>query len=160
MHRKVHFVFAKIYQNRGTKGEKEMETQNKNRTAAGCPGAGGRRIFLQGRGVGHLIFVGDILYVEQQQRKLAFHVQGGEISINGRLRDYMDPLGSAFWPCHSYLAINLDAVEILCRGTVTFFGDQRIYLSRDAFGRTMKAMKSYRGISLENEGSAGQKTTK
>ena len=137
-----------------------METQNTNRTAAGCPGAGGRRIFLQRRGAGHLLYVGDILYVEQQQRKLAFHVRGGEISINGKLRDYLEPLGSAFWLCHSYLAINLEAVEILCRGTVTFYGGQRLYLSRDAFGRTMKAMKSFRGNSIEIEGSAGQKTTK
>lgn len=150
----------KTYHYRGTKGDKEMETQNKNQAATGCPGAGGRRIFLQGRGTGRFLFVGDILYVEQQQRKLVFHLQDGELRVNGRLRDQMEPLGSAFWLCHSYLAINLEAVEILNYGTVTFYGGKRLFLSREAFGRAMKAMKSYKGNSLENEGSAGQKTPK
>lgn len=145
---------------RGTKGERDMETQNKNRADAGCPRAGGRRILLQGRGVGHLLFVGEILFVEQQQRKLAFHTRGEEISVNGKLRDYLEPLGSAFWLCHSYMAINLEAVERLSHGTVTFYGGEQVLLSRDAFCRAMKAVKAYKGNSLENEGSAGQKTTK
>lgn len=137
-----------------------MKTQKPACAALGCPGAATRRIFVQNRGGGRILAVGSINFVEQRQRKVVYRAGGEDILATGRVRDCLEALGASFWLCHSYLAINLERVSTLNHGTLEFEDGEQLYLSKDAFGRAMKAMVAYRENSPENEGFHRQKTTK
>ena len=127
-----------------SKGKKKGD-QSMNQEQEKSNGKGSVRpwILLRTRDEIRKLAVGDILYLEQELRKVRIKTAAENLLVTGRVRELQEQIRGGFWMCHSYLAINLDRVLKVQSGAVVFENGEQYLLSRDAAVRAKKALEAY-----------------
>lgn len=79
------------------------------------------------------VYVKDILYLEQQLRKIRIVTREREHSQYGKVELFSEYLGDSFFQCRKGLIINLDRVVAMREQTISFENDRILTLGRDNF---------------------------
>lgn len=87
--------------------------------------------------------VSDILYFENERRKIAVHTLRGEVSFYGVMADMEREAGADFCRCHRGYLVNLSHVAEYNRETITLSNGERIYLSKDRYHDFVKQYMRY-----------------
>lgn len=102
-----------------------------------------RQIFIKTRHKNMALNVSDILYFENERRKIAVHTLKGEISFYGVMADMEREAGADFCRCHRGYLVNLFHVTEYDRETITLSNGERIYLSKDRYHDFVKQYMRY-----------------
>lgn len=102
-----------------------------------------RQIFIKTRHKNMALNVSDILYFENERRKIAVHTLRGEVSFYGVMADMEREAGADFCRCHRGYLVNLSHVAEYNRETITLSNGERIYLSKDRYHDFVKQYMRY-----------------
>lgn len=102
-----------------------------------------RQIFIKTRQKNMTLNVSDILYFENERRKIAVHTLRGKISFYGVMADMERDTGADFCRCHRGYLVNLFHVAEYDRETITLSNGERIYLSKDRYHNFVKQYMRY-----------------
>lgn len=102
-----------------------------------------RQIFIKTRKKNIALNISDILYFENERRKIAIHTLKGEISFYGVMADMEREAGADFCRCHRGYLVNLSHVTEYDRETITLSNGERIYLSKDRYHDFVKQYMRY-----------------
>ena len=102
-----------------------------------------RQIFIKAGHKNMALNLCDILYFENQRRKIAAHTLRGEISFYGVRADMERETGADFCRCHRGYLVNLFHVTEYDRETITLSNGERIYLSKDRYHDFVKQYMRY-----------------
>ena len=102
-----------------------------------------RQIFIKAGHKNMALNLCDILYFENQRRKIAAHTLRGEISFYGVMADMERETGADFCRCHRGYLVNLFHVTEYDRETITLSNGERIYLSKDRYHDFVKQYMRY-----------------
>ena len=75
----------------------------------------------------------NILYAENEARKIVLHQKEGEISYYARMEELEQELGTQFFRCHRGYLVNLAAVKNFDAGTITLKNNEVILLSKQKY---------------------------
>ncbi len=84
-----------------------------------------------------------ICYLENKGRKVVIHTPEGAFDFYGSLSDVMGQLDPRFIKCHRSYALNMDSVESMDDGEITFQDESVIHLGKSTFRRARQAMAEY-----------------
>ena len=77
--------------------------------------------------------VADIIYFENEMRKIAVHTVRGEISFYGVMADMEREVGEGFCRCHRGYLVNLSYVAEYDTENIMLTNGEKIYLSKDRY---------------------------
>lgn len=92
-----------------------------------------RQIFIKTRNKNITLNVADILYFENEMRKIAVHTVRGKISFYGVMADMEREAGKGFCRCHRGYLVNLSYVSEYDAETIMLTNGEKIYLSKDRY---------------------------
>lgn len=99
------------------------------------------------------VYIGDIIYIESEARKLHIYTENGEYSVYRKLDEVAERLPENFYRCHKSCVINLDKVAHMKDRIISFEGGKSIGICAEKFS---KAVQTYKGYLLRHEKSAVQ----
>lgn len=89
------------------------------------------------------LFIGDILYIESDGRKIAVRAGEETYCMYAKLADIEEFLDTRFYKCHSRCIINLEKVIRMKNQEIIFEGGEQIYISRQKFTDAIRFYKGY-----------------
>ena len=116
------------------KAKKEIEKKQ---------GLKSRQIFIKTRNKNITLNVADILYFENEMRKIAVHTVRGEISFYGVMADMEREVGEGFCRCHRGYLVNLSYVAEYDTENIMLTNGEKIYLSKDRYHDFVKQYMRY-----------------
>ncbi len=102
-----------------------------------------RQIFVKTRNKNITLDVADILYFENEMRKIAVHTVRGEISFYGVMADMEREAGEGFCRCHRGYLVNLSYVAGYDAKNILLTNGEKIYLSKDRYHDFVKQYMRY-----------------
>ncbi|QAT43144.1 LytTR family DNA-binding domain-containing protein [Aminipila luticellarii] len=100
-------------------------------------------IILKFKGEVRKILPQDIIFVEQDLRKVLFHLNSEIYGTYGKIETYMQHLPQEFYQCNKSFVINLDKV-IKMRDQIIYFSDGKdIRIGRQSFHGAKKAFLKF-----------------
>ena len=102
-----------------------------------------RQIFIKTRNKNITLNVADILYFENEMRKIAVHTVRGEISFYGVMADMEREAGEGFCRCHRGYLVNLSYVAEYDTENIMLTNGEKIYLSKDRYHDFVKQYMRY-----------------
>lgn len=97
-------------------------------------------ILVKSLGEVHRIAVSDILYVENQARKLIFHTKAGVYSCYAKMEDYVKQLPPYFFRCHRGYLISLGEVVSYDRNSVRLSNQECVLMARRKYEEFLQEM--------------------
>lgn len=91
----------------------------------------------------HIIPYNEILYLENELRKIHVHMVKGKITFYGKFENMMDELDGRFIRCHNSYVVNITKVRKLSSRKFYFDGDRSIPISRTYYDEVRKAFVQY-----------------
>ena len=89
------------------------------------------------------VYTSDILYIENDGRKIHIYTENGDISTYRKIDEISGLLPPAFYRCHKSLMINLEKVTKMAGGVI-YFGNTASYkLGRENFSKAIQTYKRY-----------------
>ena len=92
-----------------------------------------RQIFIKTRNKSIILNVADVLYFENEMRKIIAHTLGGEISFYGVMADVEREAGEGFYRCHRGYLVNLSYVAEYDAESIVLINGEKIYLSKNRY---------------------------
>ncbi|MDR0357526.1 MAG: LytTR family transcriptional regulator [Clostridiales Family XIII bacterium] len=86
-----------------------------------------------------------ILYLKKQSRKIFVHTENKSYWEYCAMEDMLERAGTKMYPCHHFLAVNLDKVQDVSYVEVTLINGMKLHMSRSALLRAKKAWKRHIG---------------
>lgn len=102
-----------------------------------------KHIILKSKDSVHTVLLGDILYVESQNKKLLINTVSGAIEHYGRMQDLENTLGNSFFRCHRCYMVNMEHIEKYNATTIWLKNGSDIFLSSRKYGSFVKAYLNY-----------------
>lgn len=102
-----------------------------------------RQIFIKTRNKNITLNVADILYFENEMRKIIAHTARGEISFYGVMADMEKEAGAGFYRCHRGYLVNLSYVMEYDMENIMLSNGEKIYLSKDRYHDFVKQYMRY-----------------
>lgn len=102
-----------------------------------------RQIFIKTRNRNITLHVADILYFENEMRKIAAHTVRGKISFYGVMADMEREAGEGFCRCHRGYLVNLSYVAEYDVENILLTNGEKIYLSKDRYHDFVKQYMRY-----------------
>lgn len=127
-----HYLVKPVDQNKITdvlkRAMQEVEKRN------GSP----RYLLIKAEGSHHRIPVSDILYVENNGRKVILHTKTGCLEYYERMNHLAEILGDGFYRCHRGYLVALSAISGYDRESITVGQGDTIYLAKQKYGEFVK----------------------
>ena len=95
------------------------------------------------RGKNITLNIADILYFENEMRKIIAHTVRGEYSFYGVMADMEKEAGTGFYRCHRGYLVNLSYVTEYDIENITLSSGEKIYLSKDRYHDFVKQYMRY-----------------
>lgn len=92
-----------------------------------------KQIFIKTRNKKITLNVADIIYFENEMRKIVAHTVKGEISFYGVMGDMEKEVGAGFCRCHRGYLVNLSYVAEYDTENIILANGEKIYLSKDRY---------------------------
>ena len=92
-----------------------------------------RQIFIKTKNKNITLNVADILYFENEMRKIVIHTVRGEISFYGVMADVEREAGESFCRCHRGYLVNLAYVAEYDAENIILTNGEKIYLSKSRY---------------------------
>ncbi len=102
-----------------------------------------RQIFIKTRNKNITLNVADILYFENEMRKIIAHTVRGEISFYGVMADMEKEAGAGFYRCHRGYLVNFSYVMEYDMENIMLSNGEKIYLSKDRYHDFVKQYMRY-----------------
>ena len=102
-----------------------------------------RQIFIKTRHKNITLNIADILYFENEMRKIIAHTVRGEISFYGVMADMEKEAGTGFYRCHRGYLVNLSYVAEYDMENIMLSNGEKIYLSKDRYHDFVKQYMRY-----------------
>lgn len=102
-----------------------------------------RQIFIKTRNKNITLNVADILYFENEMRKIIAHTVRGEIAFYGVMADMEKEAGAGFYRCHRGYLVNLSYVAEYDMENILLSNGEKIYLSKDRYHDFVKQYMRY-----------------
>ena len=102
-----------------------------------------RQIFIKTRNKSITLNVSDILYLENEMRKIIVHTMSGEISFYGVMADVEQEVGEDFYRCHRGYLVNLSHVAEYDAENIMLTNGEKIYLSKNRYHDFVKQYMRY-----------------
>lgn len=97
-----------------------------------------RYLLVKAEGSHHKIPVDDILYAENNGRKVILHTKNGCLEYYERMNHLEEVLGEGFYRCHRGYLVALSAISGYDRDSITVVGGDTIYLAKQKYGEFVK----------------------
>lgn len=107
-----------------SRAKKQWEQQN---------GSGERQIFIQTKSKNYVLPVNDILYLENQKRKIVVHTKEELITFNAAMSKIEESLGDGFYRCHRGYLVNLAYVSEYDGETIRLANKETVYLAKNKY---------------------------
>lgn len=95
--------------------------------------AGERQIFIQTKSKNYVLLVNDILYLENQKRKVLIHTREELITFYSSMSKLEESLGDGFYRCHRGYLVNLAYVAEYDAETIRLVNKEMIYLAKNKY---------------------------
>jgi len=102
-----------------------------------------KQIFIKTRNKNITLNVADILYFENEMRKIVAHTVKGEFSFYGVMADMEKEAGAGFYRCHRGYLVNLSYVAEYDTENIMLANGDKIYLSKDRYHDFVKQYMRY-----------------
>lgn len=102
-----------------------------------------RQIFIKTRNKNITLNIADILYFENEMRKIVAHTINGEISFYGVMAEMEKEMGTEFCRCHRGYLVNLSYVTEYDIENIMLANGEKIYLSKDRYHDFVKQYMRY-----------------
>lgn len=102
-----------------------------------------RQIFVKTRNKNITLKAADILYFENEMRKIIAHTIRGEVSFYGVMADMEREAGAGFCRCHRGYLVNLSYVAEYDMETIMLSNGENIYMSKDRYHDFVKQYMRY-----------------
>lgn len=102
-----------------------------------------KQIFIKTRNKNITLDIADILYLENEMRKIVAHTVKGELSFYGVMADMERETGAGFFRCHRGYLVNLSYVAEYDTENITLTNGEKIYLSKDRYHDFVKQYMRY-----------------
>lgn len=102
-----------------------------------------KQIFVKTRSRNITLEVSDILYFENEMRKIVAHTVKGKFSFYGVMADMEKEAGSGFFRCHRGYLVNLSYVVEYDTENIMLTNGEKIYLSKDRYHDFVKQYMRY-----------------
>ncbi len=96
-------------------------------------GSNNQQIFVKAKDRNVILNVADILYFENQMRKISAHTTEGEIIFYGVMDNLEHEVGSLFCRCHRGYLVNLSYVTEYNSNIITLKNGEEIYLAKSRY---------------------------
>ena len=97
-----------------------------------------RYLLVKAEGGHHRIPVDDILYVENNGRKVILHMKTGCLEYYERMNHLEEVLGEGFYRCHRGYLVALSAISGYDHDSITVGRSDKIYLAKQKYGEFVK----------------------
>ncbi len=110
------------------------------------PKKAGGRLLVKIKGKSRAIEADDILYLENDMRKIAVHTRTETIAFYGVMNKLEEQLGQDFFRCHRGYLVNLAFVSGYDNSSVYLVGGEKVYMSKEKYPTFVKRyMRFLRG---------------
>ncbi|MCM1257286.1 MAG: LytTR family DNA-binding domain-containing protein [Roseburia sp.] len=92
-----------------------------------------KQIFIQTKGQNYLLFVDDILYLENQKRKVLIHTREEQIAFYAAMSKLEKSLGEGFYRCHRGYLVNFAYVAGYDAKSIRLLNHETIYLAKNKY---------------------------
>lgn len=127
-----HYLMKPVDQDKMTDVLKRAVQEVEKRKAAP------RYLLVKAEGSHYRIPADDILYAENNGRKVVLHTRSGCLEYYERMNHLEEVLGEGFYRCHRGYLVALSAVRGYDRDSITVEGGDRIYLAKQKYGEFVK----------------------
>lgn len=100
-------------------------------------------IVIKFRGEVRKIFPQEIIFVEQNLRKVLFHLNSEVCGTYGKIQNYVENLPQEFYKCNKSYVINLDKVTKMGNQIIYFSDGNDIRIGRQSFSSAKKAFLEF-----------------
>ena len=100
-------------------------------------------IIIKFKGQVRKIGLEDVIFVEQDLRKVLFHLHSEVCATYGKLEKYLEQLPQEFYQCNKSYVINLEKVIKMNDQTIYFSDGQEIRMGRQSFHGAKKAFLKF-----------------
>lgn len=97
-------------------------------------------LLIKNGGLVHKVVPEDILYVENQGRKLVFHTKEGMFSCYGKMEEYEKRLPAYFFRCHRGYLISLKEVSSYDRISVVLSNGETVLMAKQRYEAFLQAV--------------------
>lgn len=97
-------------------------------------------LLIKDGGFVHKIAVEEILYVENQGRKLVFHTRTGIYACYGKMEEYEKKLPACFFRCHRGYLISLKEVSSYDRISVVLSNGETVLMAKQRYEAFLQAV--------------------
>ena len=102
-----------------------------------------RYLLVKAEGGHHRIPVDDILYAENNGRKVILHMQTGCLEYYERMNHLAEVLGEGFYRCHRGYLVALSAISGYDHDSITVGQGDKIYLAKQKYSEFVKLYCKY-----------------
>lgn len=92
-----------------------------------------KQIFVRTKNKNYVLPVRDILYLENQKRKILIHTRKEQITIYGTMAKMEEALGNGFYRCHRGYLVNFAYVAGYESESIRLINNETIYLARNKY---------------------------
>ena len=96
----------------------------------------------------HNIPFNEIIFFENERRRVHVYTTGNKISFYGRFDDLSDRLDSRFIRCHNSYIVNMARVREMRNKKFVFDGDKVVPISKTYYAQVREALMSYVGSEM------------
>ena len=96
-------------------------------------GGNNKQIFVKTRDRSIILNASDILYFENQMRKISVHTTDGEITFYGVMDNLEQEVGSLFCRCHRGYLVNLSYVAEYNSNSIKLKNGEEIYMAKSRY---------------------------
>lgn len=100
-------------------------------------------IIIKFRGEVRKIFPHEIIFIEQNLRKVLFHLNYEVCGTYGKIENYLVELPQEFYKCNKSYVINLDKVTKMGNQVICFSDGKDIRMGRQSFHGAKKAFLEF-----------------
>ena len=127
-----HYLMKPVDQDKITDVLKRaMQEVEKRKTAP-------RYMLIKAEGGHHRVPVDDILYAENNGRKVILHMKTGTLEYYERMNHLEEVLGEGFYRCHRGYLVALSAISGYDHDSITVGQGDKIYLAKQKYGEFVK----------------------
>ena len=132
-----HYLMKPVNQDKMTDVLKRAMQEAEKRKAAP------RYLLIKAEGGHHRIPVDDILYVENNGRKVILHMKTGCLEYYERMNHLEEVLGEGFYRCHRGYLVALSAISGYDHESITIGQGDKIYLAKQKYSEFVKLYCKY-----------------
>ena len=104
-----------------------------------------KKLVVQQKGITVSVNIGDILYVESNERKVVLHLKNETIEYYGKIGEAEGTLGSRFVRTHRSFLVNMDAVKKYSRSQVELTNGESVLMSKSQYQPFVEAYMRHIG---------------